>query len=125
MRVLVADDDRVVSHLLMSGLRKAGYEVIPAYDAMQALMFAVRVPQPDAILLDLSMPGGAGMETLRRIKASARSSHIPVVVVSGTTDPDAPEKAKELGAQAFLGKPVDMEALVAVLERLLGTTSPS
>ena len=86
MKILVAEDDKVVSMLVCGILREQGHRTLAAYDQMQAIMFANKVPGPDAIVLDLNMPGGTGGETLRRLKTSTRTSHIPVVVLTGTTD---------------------------------------
>lgn len=119
MRILVADDDRIVVTLVAGLLRNKGYQVVPVFDAMQAFMFAMRPPAPDAIILDINMPGGTGIEALRRLKSSLNTALIPVIVLSGTIDPQMPEKVKSLGADAFLGKPVDAAALFAALAKVL------
>jgi putative two-component system response regulator len=116
--VLVAEDDRVVSQQLAGLLRGRGYTPILASDAMQTLMFAMREPHPDAILLDVNMPGGTGLEALRRLKASVKTSEIPVLVLSGETDPALPDTVRELGAVAFLAKPVDAPTLLEALGKL-------
>jgi CheY-like chemotaxis protein len=114
MKILIADDDRVLTHLLSTRLRTMGAETTVAHDAMQALMTAMRSP-PDVIVLDIQMPGGTGIEALRKLKRSARTSSIPVVVLSGSVEPDASEAVKALGAVEFLLKPVDPEVLYEVL----------
>jgi DNA-binding response OmpR family regulator len=119
MRVLLADDDRVLTHLLSSRLRARGVETVVAHDAMQAFMSAMRSP-PDAIVLDLQMPGGTGLEALRKLKTSAKTSSIPVIVLSGSGDAQTPDQVKGLGADEFLLKPVDPEALYQVLCTTLG-----
>ena len=115
MRILVADDDRIVSHLISSLLRDRGHDVLQAFDAMQAVMFSSRAPIPDALVLDINMPGGTGLDVLRRIKASAKTAHVRVVVLSATLDPKMEEQVKQLGAGAFLKKPVDPGALCEAL----------
>jgi CheY-like chemotaxis protein len=117
MRVLVADDDRVVVALLTKLLRGEGHEVIPVFDAMQAVMFGLRPPPPDLVVLDVNMPGGNGLEALRRLRASRKTALIPIIVLSGSVDPQMPEKVKALGADAFLPKPVDPAALSQVVAR--------
>ena len=72
---------------------------------MQAFMFAMRPPPPDVIILDVNMPGGTGIEAIKRIRASLNTALIPVIILSGATDPQIPEKMKSLGADAFLSKP--------------------
>lgn len=119
MRILVADDDRIVVHLLAGLLRAKGYQVTPVFDAMQAFMYAMRRPPPDAIVLDINMPGGTGVEAIKRLKTSLNTAGIPVIVLSGTTDPKMPETVKTLGADAFLPKPVNADALFAALQKVL------
>jgi CheY-like chemotaxis protein len=88
MKILLADDDRVLTTLLSGRLRSRGVEVVVAHDAMQALMSAMRSP-PDAIVLDIQMPGGTGIEALRKLKTSGKTSSIPVIVLSGCSNPAA------------------------------------
>lgn len=114
MKILIADDDRVVSHLLSARLQAEGWRVTVAQDAMQALMFALRLA-PDAIVLDINMPGGTGLDALRKLKASSKTAAIPVIVVSGAADRALPENVATLGAVAFLPKPIDVDALIQLL----------
>lgn len=119
MRILVADDDRVIVTLIAGLLRQKGHEAVPVFDAMQAVMFAARPPPVDAIILDIHMPGGTGIEAIRRLKSLPKTALIPLVVLSGSTDPALPDKVKADGADAFLSKPVDPAQLFATLERLV------
>lgn len=119
MRVLLADDDPMVAQVVRAGLRAKGWQVEVAADAMQAVMFATRSP-PDAVLLDFNMPGGTGLTALERLRASMKTRYVPVLVVSGTENPEVPRRAEELGAAAFLPKPVDIDRLHAELCRVLG-----
>ena len=119
MKILIADDDRVMSQLICSVVREAGHTPITAFDAMQTLMFAMRTPMPAAIILDINMPGGTGLEALRKLKLSARTAPIPVIVVSGSAEHDMPEQVKTLGADEYLSKPIDPEVLTLALQRVL------
>jgi DNA-binding response OmpR family regulator len=119
MTILIADDDRALVLLLSKHLMKKGFEVVGAYDAMQASISAMRMPIAAAIL-DISMPAGTGYEVLKRMKANLKTSLIPVIVLSGTLDPEEESKVMELGADAFLPKPVDFEKLDEALKRVLG-----
>ena len=58
LKILIADDDRVISGLVAAVVRQAGHTPLHAYDAMQTVMFAMRTPAPDLIILDINMPGG-------------------------------------------------------------------
>ena len=119
MKILVADDDRVLSQLVCSVVRQAGHTPIAAFDAMQALMFAIRPPMPALIILDINMPGGTGLEALKKLKLSARTAPIPVVVLTGSEEADMPDQVKALGATEFVAKPIDPDALTAVIHRVL------
>jgi CheY-like chemotaxis protein len=125
MRILIADDDRVFSLMVSRAFQRHGWDVIPAYDAMQAMMFAGRTPHPDAIVLDIGMPGGTGLGVLSRLKASSRTAMIPVFVVSGSIAADAEEEAKDAGAAAFVRKPVDPQDILRLVQTKLGPDSTS
>ena len=117
-RILIAEDDPVMASTLSGVLKSRGYGVVLARDAMQAVMFAVQ-QQPNAILLDVNMPAGTGLGALTRLQASARTSSIPVLVVSGSTDLTLPATVRAEGAKGFFKKPVDLDALCARIEKLL------
>jgi two-component system, cell cycle response regulator DivK len=123
LKVLIADDDRVLTSLLSGRLRALGVETVVAHDAMQALMTAMRTP-PDAIVLDIQMPGGTGIEALKKLKTSSKTSSIPVLVLTGTASNDTPDQVKGLGADDFLLKPIDAETLYRALCRALGQPAP-
>lgn len=120
-KILVADDSRFQVALLTKALQEKGFEVVAAQDAMQAGMVALRTA-PDAIVLDINMPGGSGIEVLKRLKRSTKTQLIPVVVVSGSDDSDVRQIAMELGVAEFLIKPVDLDQLCATLSGLLPVT---
>lgn len=123
LRVLCADDDATTVALVSTGLQRRGWVVSSAVDAMQAFMFAQK-QQPDIVLLDIRMPGGDGYQVLRRLKTSARTSAIPVVVVSGSDDDRAPARSLRLGAEAFVAKPLDIDLLEATMDAALGFGPP-
>ena len=118
MRIIVADDDPVISKLLCKWLESAGHEAIAAFDAVQTLMFARR-QVPALIILDIKMPAGSGVDTLKRLEKIGKMSMIPVLVLSGSADPEMPELVRSLGALDFLAKPVDREQLLAAVARIL------
>jgi DNA-binding response OmpR family regulator len=107
-----------MSKFACSVLRAGGHEPMPAFDFMQTLMLAMRVPAPEAILLDLSMPAGTGLNVLEKLKGSFKTSHIPVIVVSGTADDDTRAAVMANGAAVFLAKPVSPEDLSAAITAL-------
>jgi len=121
VKVLLADDDRVLTQLLSNRLRARGVEIVVAHDSMQALMSAMRSPV-DAIVLDIQMPGGTGIEALRKLKASTKTSSIPVLVLCANGDAETLAQVKALGADGFLLKPIEPDALYRALCDALGQT---
>ena len=118
MIVLIAEDDRVFSHMLMRQLKSRGVDSTVAYDAMQAIMMASRTV-PAAILLDVNLPGGTGLEVLKRLKHSSKTCMIPIIVISASEDPNLRYTVKNLGADDFLAKPIDFDKLFSVLSQLI------
>jgi CheY-like chemotaxis protein len=117
-KVLIADDSRFQVQMLSMFLAEKGVEVIAAQDGLQASALAKRA-LPDAVILDINMPGGSGIEVLKRIRLSTNTQHIPVVVVSGNVDTEVEQSAKTLGVMAFLHKPIDTDELWTTLSTLL------
>jgi CheY-like chemotaxis protein len=118
LTVLLADDDKVQTMMLSSQLRARGFSVAAAYDATYAFMVAMKSP-PDAVVLDILMPGGTGRAVLERLKGSSKTMQIPVVVLSSISDPNVVSEILALGATEYLHKPVDVDALDAALRRAL------
>ena len=110
--------------MLSTRLKEKGFKVDVAYDAIQAWMSAIKT-LPDAIILDIQMPGGTGFAVLKQLKASSKTCQIPVVVLSGSIDPNAASGVKDLGADKFLSKPVDLDLLVRTLSLLIGISLDS
>jgi CheY-like chemotaxis protein len=114
-RVLLVDDSEAVLALQVAAL-SATCELATGHDGREGLAKA-RSFRPDAMVVDLSMPHMRGDELLQRMKRDPALSSIPVVVCSSETERKA--ECLRAGAEAFLGKPVDAEALVATVSRIL------
>jgi len=119
MKVLLADDDPDFVLLLKTFLEGRGWQTTVANDALQAGMVARR-DMPDAVLLDINMPGGSGIRALKQLKSSPKFGRIPVVVVSARQDEQLPRAMAELGAAAFMRKPVVLADVHQLLVQLLG-----
>jgi CheY-like chemotaxis protein len=117
--ILVVDDDRLISTLVVSVLKEKGHKTLTAFDAVQALMQARRTPPLDAIVLDVNMPGGSGEETLRKLKTNTHTAEIPVIILSGSIDAKGQERVRALGASAVLSKPLVPEELLQALAAAL------
>jgi DNA-binding response OmpR family regulator len=116
---MIADDSRFQRQMLASFLPPKKFEIIFAVDALQTWMMALR-STPDLILLDINMPGGTGIEVLKRLRVSSKTQQIPVIVVSGNESATTEAMARELGALDFLHKPVDHQKLTDAVGRVLG-----
>jgi CheY-like chemotaxis protein len=112
MKILVVEDEPQVVAVFRDMLRELGHEPIDARSAEAALGLLPRA-RPDAILLDLKLPGMSGIEFLRL--RPVRDSAVPVVVISGMATETEARECLRLGALDFLDKPVSLERLHAVL----------
>ena len=108
MKILIADDDRVFVELLSSRLRRERFNVLVAFDAAQAMLIAMR-EKPDAMVLDVHMPGGSGLDTLRKLKTLSRTAMIPIIVVTSLEDPATEERSISAGAHEFIRKPASFD----------------
>jgi len=117
--VMMVDDEPLNLEVLQSFLEEAGYrEFISLDDATQMLpMLGER--RPDVVLLDLMMPQMSGFEILERMRADEALRHVPVIVLTASTDAETKLKALELGATDFLAKPVDPSELALRLRNTL------
>jgi DNA-binding response OmpR family regulator len=112
--VLIVDDSAYSLRLLNDLLTQAGYRTRPASDGMTALRSA-EARAPDLILLDIRMPGLDGYEVCRRLKANEAIRDVPVVFISGASDPLDKVLAFEVGGLDHIPKPFDqMEVLARV-----------
>jgi DNA-binding response OmpR family regulator len=118
--ILIIDDGVDSWHLLSSVLKTHNYRPVWAADGMQAIS-AARLHQPQAILLDLGLPGEDGLHVLDRLKSNRLLSDIPVIVVTVRDRQEAEEKARRLGAAGYVQKPVRVDALMASLQTVLAT----
>ena len=83
-----------------------------------------RVHRPDLVLLDLRLPDIPGEEVLRRLRDDPRTASLPVLVVSSDAGSQVADRLLAAGASAFLGKPLDVEAFLEAVERLLPAGAP-
>jgi DNA-binding response OmpR family regulator len=102
--VLVADDDTDILRFVEINLRLEGFQVVTARDGPEALAKAVAI-RPDLVLLDVRMPGIDGYTICARIRADARLSEIPVIIVTANYGTAEVEAARQAGADDFLVKP--------------------
>jgi DNA-binding NtrC family response regulator len=114
--VLIADDDRSLRVALGRALREHHYTCAEAASGSEAIEYCIQ-SCPDAVLLDMVMPGMDGLEALKRLKAIHGS--MPVIIITGYGDIPAAVNAMRLGAYDFIVKPVEIEHILAVVRRAM------
>ena len=118
-RILVVDDDTDVRVFLTRLLQRAGYTVLTAQDAAQAMM-QIHREAPDLILTDLTMPAGNGFSILDRLTAPPNTTPIPTIVLTGSDDPEVEARALAAGVTRVLRKPCDNAVLLQSITAALG-----
>ncbi len=108
-RILIVDDEPQARRVLRTALVAQGFAVNDARSGEEALE-KLREEPPDAVLLDLKMPGMGGIQACREIRAS---SEVPIIVVSGKKTREDRTEAFEAGADQYIDKPCGIEELVA------------
>jgi CheY-like chemotaxis protein len=115
---LVVDDVRIAATTIAQTLELLGYETEMAYGPRPALeSLARRIP--DVILLDINMPGVDGVEVCRYIRCEPSMAQVPIIAISSEVQEDTVARILEAGANIFMLKPLDWEALEQALKRLL------
>ena len=121
MRLLLVDDDAALRALLRTTFELVDIEVEEASSASTGLE-VIRSRRPDAIVLDIRMPGMSGLELCRRLKGDPETSSIAVVLL--TASDGGAQAGTEAGADALMRKPFSPLELLAVVERLAGGLHP-
>src|SRR5258705_6896855 len=116
--ILIVEDERELRELLEINLRQAGYRTLSAADGTSALREA-QSQRPDAVLLDLMLPGMPGTEVLSRLRADADLGATPVIVLTARAEEADQLVGLALGADDYITKPFSVCLLLARLQALL------
>lgn len=103
MKILIVEDEDVLSLVLEEKLKNEGYEVMIAKDGEEAVLKAERF-KPDAILLDLILPKKGGLEVLEALKGNSELKQVPVIVLSNLEGDETIKNALSLGAADYFVK---------------------
>ena len=117
-RILIVDDSPTEMHKLTDMLKKHGHEVLKAVNGTDGVALA-RLEKPDAVLMDIVMPGLNGFQATRQLTKDPETRHIPVIIV--TTKDQETDKVwgTRQGARDYLTKPVEEETLIKTLNSVL------
>lgn len=116
--ILVADDEPQMVGVIAYALQTAGFQVVMAYDGLQALQ-QIREHHPDIVILDVTMPGVDGFEVCRRVR---NETTIPVLLLTVKDEPEDVIKGLELGADDYMTKPFSTRELVLRVQAILRRT---
>ena len=122
MKILVVDDERAVRESLRRALELEGYEIELAGDGVEALTtLAKDEMQPDAVILDVLMPGVDGLEVCRRLRATG--NRVPVLMLTARDEVESRVSGLDAGADDYVTKPFALEELLARVRALLRRTT--
>jgi two-component system, OmpR family, response regulator MprA len=121
MKILVVDDERAVRESLRRALELEGYEIELAGDGSEALYRLEGNEEPDAMILDVLMPGVDGLEVCRRLRGSG--SKLPVLMLTARTEVEDRVAGLDAGADDYVTKPFALEELLARVRALLRRTT--
>ena len=116
--VLCIDDDPQVAEVIRDYLDRYEVKLLPAYFGAQGIWLAA-LHQPDVIITDLRMPQGDGSTVIETLRHNAKTAAIPIVVLTGRTDPGVDSRVRHLGAENCLRKPLHIHDLLAELRRYI------
>jgi DNA-binding response OmpR family regulator len=118
-RILIADDEAHVTHIVGTKLRRAGYEVDVAGDGEEALRQALESP-PDLMITDLQMPYLSGFEVAMRLKADPRTSAVPILLLTARGYVLDPAELALTNIRQVMAKPFSALSLLDAVQRTLG-----
>lgn len=117
--LIVEDVEACAATLEIAFSAVEGIEVVTVMGAEEAWRVVDATGDLGAIVTDLQMGGMDGFELIERVRAHGRHGGVPIVVITGSSDPDAPERVRRLGANAFFTKPYSAALVREKLEQLL------
>jgi DNA-binding response OmpR family regulator len=117
-RIFIAEDDPSIVELLTSRLETAGYETRAARNGWRALE-GIQAMSPDAVILDINMPGMDGFAVLRAMRQARHLASTPVLMLTARGGREDVAQAISLGAKDYLTKPFDAQDLLARVGRLV------
>ncbi len=118
-KLLLVDDSQTVLLLHRMMLAHWGYEVRSARDGQEALAKAIS-ERPDLILMDVVMPRMDGLQACRALRACRETMDVPILFVTGCSEPSCVQEAFASGCTDYLARPFDSEMLLARVRQLLG-----
>lgn len=121
MKIITADDSRLVRGIVEKAVARAGYEAVPAANGREAMdMLETYDRDIRLVLLDWNMPELNGIDVLKNMRADHRFKSIPVLMVSTESEEDKIQEAIGAGAQGYLTKPFTPDQLIGAIRQVMG-----
>jgi len=117
-KILIVDDEKDVLRTMGLHLKSSGYDVVFAGDGASAISVAL-AKKPDLILLDICLPGGDAFYVMQQITSNPQMAITPIIIITARDPSEYKERTLEAGAQAFFQKPVDVDKLLTVIQKIL------
>ncbi len=121
-KILVADDEHNIRHILDFSLHAEGFDVLSAHNGEDAFNLAV-TEKPNLIILDVMMPGQGGIETCRLLKKDERTKDIPIILLTARASREDREEGAQAGADDYITKPFSPQKVINTVQSFLGVTS--
>ena len=113
--ILIIEDDPRTLLALAVRLKGQGYSTWTASDGIKGMQLAIRA-RPDLIILDISLPGGNGLELAETLRRKPQTGRIPIIFLTGSKEPTLRQKVMDLGAAGLLEKPYEPEELLLMIQ---------
>lgn len=117
-KIMIVDDSASMRQLVSFSLKDAGYDVVAAADAEEALKLAAE-GQVEMVVTDLNMPGMDGIELIKKLRAQPNYRFTPIVMLTTESQESKKQEGKKVGASGWIVKPFTPEQLVGVVQKFV------
>ncbi|HEV8311730.1 MAG TPA: response regulator [Burkholderiaceae bacterium] len=121
--ILIVEDNAKNMKLARDLLQAKGYATLEATGGEQGVALAL-AHQPDLVLMDIQLPDINGIEAFARIRADARTAHVPVVAFTASVTPTDRNRITQAGFNGFVSKPIELKEFLATIRRMLEGDAP-
>jgi diguanylate cyclase (GGDEF)-like protein len=118
-KIMMVDDEPITMEMVQAFLEEAGYRNFTLIENSSQAMKTIGEETPDLLLLDLSMPEVSGFDILEAVRRNPKLKHLPIIILTSSSDAEDKLKALDLGATDFLAKPVDPSELCLRVRNIL------
>ena len=117
-KILCIEDDRDTASLIIEELTDLGFEAFAAYDGQEGFV-AILKRMPDLVLCDINMPIMDGLKLVKRVRTDPNHKDVPIIVITTEGSTEDRQRALQLGANAYITKPIQAPQVIAKVKELL------